>query len=154
MSAFPAWWEGSYFPGLVPSDDTVNSESAVGIKPGDSGVVIGYKIDVLTHTWSVEWCFAYSHINPGFTGKVASLTHFLLEPGCEDYSFTDTTVADFKQGLDSIFIDTNETSELDTSLDVPDAITSSVSSWFLCLVSTISDNSKLQLAPSIRSHKL
>ena len=30
--------EGSSFPGLVPSNDTVNSESAVGIKPGDSGV--------------------------------------------------------------------------------------------------------------------
>ena len=32
--------EGSSFPGLVPSDDTVNSESVMGIKPGDSGVVI------------------------------------------------------------------------------------------------------------------
>ena len=39
-------------------------------------------------------------------------------------------------------------------LNEPDAITSSVSSGFLCLVSTLSDNSKLQLAPSIRSHKL
>ena len=35
--------EGSSFPGLVPSDDMVNSESVVGIKPGDSGVVIGYR---------------------------------------------------------------------------------------------------------------
>ena len=34
--------EGSSFPGFVPSNATVNSESAMGIKPGDSGVVIGY----------------------------------------------------------------------------------------------------------------
>ena len=63
-------------------------------------------------------------------------------------------MADFEQGLDSILTDSLETPELDTSLDEPDAITSSVSSGFLCSVSTLSDNSKLQLAPSIRSHKL
>ena len=39
-------------------------------------------------------------------------------------------------------------------LDEPDAITSSVSSVFLCLVSIISDTFKPQLAPSIISHKL
>ena len=53
-----------------------------------------------------------------------------------------------------ILTDSVETPELDTSLDEPDAITSSVSTGFLSLVSTISDTSKLQLAPSIRSHKL
>ena len=37
--------EGSSFPGLVPSDDVVNSESVMCIKPGDSSVVIGYHID-------------------------------------------------------------------------------------------------------------
>ena len=31
--------EGSSFPSLVPSDDTVNSESVMGIKPDDSSVV-------------------------------------------------------------------------------------------------------------------
>ena len=35
----------SSVPGLVLSDDTVDSESVVGIKPGDSGVVIGYQVD-------------------------------------------------------------------------------------------------------------
>ena len=30
--------EGSSFLGLVPSDDTVDSESMMGIIPGDSGV--------------------------------------------------------------------------------------------------------------------
>ena len=34
--------EGSSFPGLVPSDDVVNSDSVMGIKPGDSSMVIGY----------------------------------------------------------------------------------------------------------------
>ena len=87
---------GSSFPGLVPSNAMVNSESVVGIKPGDSGVVIGYWVDQFTHTWSMKQFVAYSHIYPGFTGKVSSLTHFPLEPGCEDYSFLDQAVADFE----------------------------------------------------------
>ena len=37
-----------------------------------------------------------------FTGKISSLMHFLLEPGCEDYSFLDQAIVDFEQGLDSI----------------------------------------------------
>ena len=132
--------EGSTFPSLVPSDDMVNSESVVDIKPGDSGVVIGYQVDELTHTWSAEQFVACSHIYPGFTCKVSSLTHFPLEPGCEDYSFLDHIV-NFEQGLDSILINFIETTELDTFLDKPDVITSSVSSGFLHLFSTISDNS-------------
>ena len=68
--------EGSSFPGLVPSDDMVNSESVMGLKPGDSSVVIGYQVNEFTHTWSVEQFVACSHIYPGFTGKVSSLTHF------------------------------------------------------------------------------
>ena len=147
--------EGSSFPGLVPSDDVVDSDSVMGIKPSDSGVVIGYQVDEFTCIWSAEQFVAHSHIYYGFTGKVLSLTHFPLEPGCEDYAFLDQAVADFKQGLDSILTDSLETLELDTSLDEPDAITSSsVSSGFLSLVSTLSDNSKPQLAPSIHTHKL
>ena len=85
---------------------------------------------------------------------MSSLTHFPLEPGCEDYAFLDQAVADFKQGLDSILTDSLETPDLDTSLQESDAVTSSVSSGFLHSVSTISDNSKPQLAPSIRTRKL
>ena len=143
--------EGSSFPGLVPSDDTVNSESVVGIKPGDSGVVIGYQVDECTHTWSAECFVAHLHIYPGFTGKMSSLTHCPPELCCEDCSFLDQTMADFEQGLDSILTDSLETLELDTSLDETDAITSSVSSGLLHSVSTLSDNSKPQLASSIRS---
>ena len=146
--------EGSSFAGLVPSDDVVDSDSVMGIKPGGSGVVIGYQVDEFTCTWSAEWFVACSHIYPGITGKVSSLTHFPLEPGCEDYAFLDQAVADFEQGLDSILTDSLETLELDTSQEEPDAITSSVSSGFLHSVSTLSDNSKLQLARSIHTHKL
>ena len=71
--------EGSYFPGLVPSDDMVDSESVMSIKHGDSGVVIGYQVDEFTGTWSAEQFVAHSHIYPRFTGKVSSLTHFPLE---------------------------------------------------------------------------
>ena len=62
----------------------------------------------------------------------------------------DKAVADFEQGLDSILTDPLEAPELDTSLDEPDVFTSSsVPYGFLHFVSTLSDNSKLQLAPSI-----
>ena len=105
----------------------------MGIKPGEPGVVIGYWVDEFTHTWSAEWFVAHSHIYPGFTGKVSSLTHFPQEPGCEDYSLLDQAMADFEQGLDSILTYSLETPELDTSLDEPDATTSSVSSGFLLL---------------------
>ena len=123
--------EGSSVPGLVPSDDTVDSASVVGIKPGDSGMVIGYQVDEYTHTWSAEQFIAHFHIKPGVMGKVSSLTHFPQEPGCEDYSFLDQAVVDFEHGLDSILTDFINTLELDTSLDETDAITSLVSSWFL-----------------------
>ena len=116
-STFPAWWGGVFCSRFVPSDDTVNSESVMGIKPGDSGVVIGYQVDEFTHTWAAEWFVPHSHIYPGFTGKVSSLTHFPLEPGCEDYSFLGPAVADFEQGLDFILSDSLETLELETSLD-------------------------------------
>ena len=63
-------------------------------------------------------------------------------------------MADFEQGLDSIPTNSIETPEFDACLDDPDAVPSSVSSEFLYSVSTLSDNSKPRLAPSLRSHKL
>ena len=126
----------------------------MGIKPGDCGVVIGYQVDEFTCSWSAEWFVSHSHIYPGFTGKVSSLTHFPLELVCEDYSNLDEVIADFEQGLHSILTDSLETPELDASLDEPDTVTSSVSFGFLHSVSTLSDNSKPKLPPSIRSCKL
>ena len=55
--------EGSSFLGLVPSDDVVNSESVMGIKPGDSSVVTGYQVDEFTHTWFAEQFVALQHQN-------------------------------------------------------------------------------------------
>ena len=105
-------------------------------------------------TWSRVWFVTWSHIYPGFRGKMSSLTHLQLEPGYEDYSFLDHAVADFEQVLDSILIDSIKTLKLDTSFDEPNVITSSISSGFLCSVSTVSDTSKPQHAPSIKSHTL
>ena len=68
----------------------------MGIKPGDSGVVLGYQVGESTHTWSAVWFVAHSHTYPGFTGKVWSLTYFPLEPGCEDYAFLDQAVTNFR----------------------------------------------------------
>ena len=49
--------EGPSFPGLVPSDDAVDSDSVMGIKPGDSGVVIGYQVVLV----SILACLWYSY---------------------------------------------------------------------------------------------
>ena len=64
--------EGSSFPGLVPSNDMVNSESAMSIKPGDSGVVIGYQVDEFTPTWYAEQFVAHSHF---ILGSLVSCHH-------------------------------------------------------------------------------
>ena len=118
-------------PSLTP-DDTVNCNSVVGMKVDSYGVVIGYQVDEFTHTWLVECFVAWSHIYPGFTGKVSSLTLFSLESGCEDYSLLDQAVADFEQGLDSTLTDSIETLEMDISFEEPDGVILLVSSGFLC----------------------
>ena len=41
--------EGYSFLGLILPDDTVDSESVVGMKPGDLGLVIGYQVDEFAH---------------------------------------------------------------------------------------------------------
>ena len=42
--------EGSSFPVSAPPNDTFYSESVVGPKPGNSGVVISYQVDKLIDT--------------------------------------------------------------------------------------------------------
>ena len=49
-SIFPTWWGGVFFYRLIPSSDMVNSESVVDIKPGYSGVRIGYQVKEFTQT--------------------------------------------------------------------------------------------------------
>ena len=50
---------------------TINSESMVCIKPGDSGMEIGYKDDEFTQTLLAEHSVAQSHNYLGLTGKVS-----------------------------------------------------------------------------------
>ena len=79
-------------------------------------------------------------IYPGFTEKVSALTHFPLEPGCEDYSFWTKLSKTLSMVLILSSQDSMETPELDVSFDETDAISSLVSSGFTCLVTTHSDN--------------
>ena len=154
LSAFQHSGEGYHFPGCIPPSDMVDLQSFVGIKPGGFGVVIRYQVDKFTHTWSMECFLAQSDIYPGFMSKVSALIHFPLKTGCEDYSFLYLAVEDFEHGLYSILMDSIDVPELDASFDEADAVLSSVSSGYVCLVSTISDVSRLQLARSFKSHIL
>ena len=108
----------------------VDFELTVGVEPGKSSVVIGYQVLLAPGLQS-----SLLRIPTFILGKVSSLTHFPLELRCEDYSFLDHAIADFEEGLDATLTDSIETLEFDTSLDEPDAITSSFSSGFLCSVS-------------------
>ena len=93
---------------------------------------------------------AHFHIHSVLTGKVPLPTWTRVW----GLFLFDQAVADFEQGLTSILTDSVVTPELDASFEEPDGIASLVSSGFLPSVSTISVASKLQLAPSIKSHKL
>ena len=75
--------EGSPFLGCVPLNDKVNSESVVGVKPPDSGVVIEFQVDELL-TPGYQCAALLDHmLNSSFMGKVPTLTHFPLGPGFE-----------------------------------------------------------------------
>ena len=63
-------------------------------------------------------------------------------------------MAVFEQGLYIILTDSIDTLELDASFEEFHGVPSLVLSAFPCSVGTISDTSKLQLAPSIKCHKL
>ena len=62
--------EGSSFPGLIPPNAAINSESVMGIKPDDSSVVTGYQGDDLltSDMWNVlnDLCLVHG----------ANLAHF------------------------------------------------------------------------------
>ena len=100
-----------------------------------------------TCAWSVENFIARLHIYPGLTSKVSTLAHFQLEPGCEDYSFLGQAVENL--GMIRILfsqpLSTHENWMHPLMKLVPYLIK------FLCLVSTVYDTSRLQLAPSLKS---
>ena len=87
-------------------------------------------------------------------GVNTNISNFPLESGCEDYSFLDLAVKDFQHVLDFILTDSINTPTLDASFDEVNAMPLAVCSGCLCLVSTISNNLRLQLVPSIKSYKL
>ena len=86
-------------------------------------MVIGYQVDEFIHTWFAEHFVAQSHIYAGFTGKVSSLTHFPLEPACEDYFLLDQAVAVFEQGLNPSSWTLSRHLELDVSFEGLDYVT-------------------------------
>ena len=61
---------------------------------------------------------------------------------------------DFEFGLDYFLTDCIDTPDLNAFLDEADAVLSSVSSFSVCSVSTVSDTCRPLLAPSIKSCKL
>ena len=54
--------EGFSSPHFVLPSDTVNYKSVVGIKPGDSSVVIVYEAVGFTCTWLVEYFYWITHL--------------------------------------------------------------------------------------------
>ena len=82
-------WEGSSFQGLVPSDDTIESNSVMEVKIHESWVVIMYHLDKFTSSWLAECFLAHPQIYPGIPCKMSSVANVLLEHGCEDYSLLD-----------------------------------------------------------------
>ena len=120
--------EGSSLSDYVPPDDTLNSKSIGGVKPGDFGVVIGYQVEEFTCTGFAECFVVLSHIYHCFTGKVLTLNYFPLEPGCEDYSFFLTRQFNtFSMVLIPSLLTLLTQQELDASFVEADILPSSVS---------------------------
>ena len=113
-----------------------------------------YKIfGAFTHTWLPEHFVALSYISPGFMGKVSTLIHFLLEWGWENHSYFEPRrrlSAWFWFHLHWLYSDHNWIHHF-MSLK---PLLPSVSSEFLHSIITMSSNSILQLAPSIKSKTL
>ena len=97
------------FAGVLPSSDPVNSESVVGLKPGYSGIAIGYQVDNFTHTWSMEILL----LDHKFT--LGSWARCQLKPTSKSnwvvrvIHFFDQDVKEFEYVLYSIFTDFIET---------------------------------------------
>ena len=144
-SAFTTSW--GVLSSLVPPDDMVNW-ILVDVKHGDSSVMIGYQVDQFTHTWLLEY-FVLSNIYLGFMGKMSTLTYFLLEPGYEDCSFLTKLLQALSMILNPFSLSLLKHQNWILPL-------MSLMPWLLQSlqgsVSTISDISKLQLVPSIKSH--
>ena len=108
--------------------------------------------------------YGYDYYSPGYGGIFWPLFSVISDSGSfpdrvssklgsarhgstTTLDYLDQAVADFEQGLDSILTDSLVTLELDTSLEEPDAITSSVSSGFLHLVTFLATLLPLESRP-------
>ena len=60
-SSFPTWW-GVFFSRFDSTWWRSNLESLVHMKPSESGVVIGYQVDELTHICLQIVCFSFTHL--------------------------------------------------------------------------------------------
>ena len=91
---------------------------------------------------------------PCFIDEVSILTHFFLESGYKDYSFLNQVVADFELWFSFHPHWLQHNTSTWCILWWAWCCDFSVSPGFLHWVTKISDNSKPQLAPSIKSHEL
>ena len=70
--------------------------------PDPSTFLQGGQGSSFPHSFPPNDTVAQSHFNPGLMGKVSTLHCFLLEQGCEDYSFLDQAVDDLDHGIHSV----------------------------------------------------
>ena len=70
------------------------------------------------------------------------LTYFPLVLGYKEYSFLEQAAKECEHGVDSIFMDSVETQELEASFDEADVMPPLVSLRALCMVNTHSDVSR------------
>ena len=124
------------------------------VKPGDSGVVIGYQVmnvlapgqqsvSLLDHTFMLVSQVRCPHLPTSHLNQAVRIAPFWTR------QWKTLNMARLLFLTESVNIPV-----LDASLGKAAAILSSVPSGFLCSVSTISDTFRLQLAPSIKYHKL
>ena len=98
--------------------------------------------------------FCCSHICSGFIGKVSRLTHLQLNQGVRITHFWNKESKTLSMALILSPQTLVNTPKLNASFDKADAMPSSVSSEFLCLVSNNSDNSRLKPATKIKYYNL
>ena len=109
-------------------------------------MVVECQVDEFTCTWSMECFIAQSYISPWFCRQGVDSNP--LHPWIRLWELIlfGPAVKDFEHRFGSLPMDSVSTPELVVSFNEADAIHSSVSWRTLCLMSTHSDNTRLQLS--------
>ena len=110
---------------------------------------MGYHFNEFAQSCSAEHSIAQLQINHDFTVKLPTLMHLSLEPGFEDYCFLDQAAADSVHSLDAQIHSTHH----NWMHHMMRLMSCLLVSWGY-LHSVSFSNSRLQLASSIKSHKL